>query len=312
MDWLKQHYDRVILAVMGLAIIVCAALITIYALGFNDTFTTRNSSKKPSTEVPSPGTALVIERLQSIDSPKDWKTHEGSLFVSEPYISRDGGPPINPLQGGSDALFPPITNEWIKQYGLDFSAGNLRNEDPDNDKFSNLEEFLGKTDPTDPKSMSPFYTKLRLVEYIRVPFRLKLSGSPEAGTYAINTLDLKGPTQFLKIGEKIEGTVYKLVSFAPKTMDKDGLTVDVSELTIENQETGQKIVLVNDKPVNDPTVYADLINLWDGTRLKVKKLESFSFKPEATVKYKLIDISDNEAVIESPQGTKITVPKADK
>jgi hypothetical protein len=32
-------------------------------------------------------------------------------------------------------------------------------------------------------------------------------------------------------------------------------------------------------------------------------------KPDVSVKYKLIDISNTEAVIENPQGDKITVPK---
>ncbi len=92
-------------------------------------------------------------------------------------------------------------------------------------------------------------------------------------------MDLKQPTQFLKIGEMVAGTPYKVVKYEHKTMDKDGLEVDVSELTVENQETSQKIVLVNDKPVNDPTVYALFKYLWDGSEFKVKKNDSFSVKP---------------------------------
>jgi hypothetical protein len=311
MDWFKKHFDRVILAALGVAAIVCAGILISKATGFNEIFASRNSLKKPDNTVPTPGTALVKERIGNIESPKDWGGHEGSLFISEPYLIRGDGDPIPVFREGANQLFPPIPNTWIKQYGLDFSDPNLLNADPDGDRFSNLEEFMGKTDPTNAKSLPPYYTKLRLLEFIQVPFRLRFSGSPDVGVYSINTMDLKGPTQFLKVGEMIAGTPYKIVKAEQKTENKNDMEVDVSEVTIENQETGQKIVLVNDKPVNDPTVFARIKYLWDGSEFKVKRLDSFSVKPEETVKYKLIDISDTEAVIEDPQGKKITIPKAD-
>lgn len=312
MDWFKKHFDRVILAAVGLVAIACAGLLIAKTTSFPETFETRNSLKKPNNNVPTPGTQLVKERIEAIAQPRDWGTHKGSLLVSEPYVSLNGADPVNPLDPSQPDLFPNVPNTWIAQYGLDFADPNLPNADPDADKFSNLEEYTGKNDPTDPKSMPPFSTKLRLLEFIQVPFRLKFSGSPDVGTYSINTMDLRGPTQFLKIGEMVAGTQYKVVKYEPKSDSSAGYEKDVSELTVENQETGQKIVLVNDKPVNDPTVYARLKYLWDGSEFKVKKLESFAIKPEETVKYKLIDITDNEAVIEDPQGKKISVPKGDQ
>lgn len=308
MDWLKKHFDRVLLAVMGIILIACSGLIITSALSFSDNFAEGKTPPRRNDNVPPPATDLVKQRISSIEKPGDWGTHAGSLFVSDPYVIKDGGQPLNPLEDETP-LYPPIPNKWIKDYNLDFSDANLPNADPDGDKFSNLEEFNGKTDPTNPKSMPPYITKLRLLEFIQVPFRLKFSGSPDEGTYSINTMDLRGPTQFLKIGEMVAGTPYKLVKYTPHTTNKDGLDVDDSVLTVENQETGQKIDLINDKPVNDPTVYARFKYLWDGSEFKVKKNDTFSVKPEAAIKYKLIDISDSEAVIESPQGTKIQVPK---
>ena len=308
MDWLKKHFDRVILAVMAIIVIAFAGLIISRAMSFSDTFAEGKTPPRKNNDVPQPGTEIVKQRISAIEKPKDWEIHEGSLFVSEPYVTIDGGSPKNPLKD-KEPIFPPIDNKWVEQYNLDFGDGNLPNADPDGDKFSNIEEFNGKTDPTDPKSMPPYITKLRLLQFIQVPFRLKFSGSPDEGTYSINTMDLKQPTQFLKIGDKVDKTPYKVVKYEQKSMNKDGLDVDISELTVENQDTGQKIVLVNDKPVNDPTVYALFKYLWDGTEFKIKKNDSFAVKPEDTIKYKLIDISDSEAVIESPQGAKIHVPK---
>ncbi|MDD5199018.1 MAG: hypothetical protein PHC88_04385 [Terrimicrobiaceae bacterium] len=311
MDWFKKHFDRAILAALGLLLLATAGLIISQALSFNDIFASRNSAKKPNNSVPPPAIELIKERIALIANPDEWGAHKGSLFVSDPYLIKNGGEPVNPLED-KIPLHPPIPNEWLVKYNLDYADPGLLNADPDGDKFSNLEEFLGHTDPTDPKSRPAYITKLRLEQFIQVPFRLKFSGTPDEGqTFSINTLDLKQPTQFLKLGDMIPRTPYKIINYEKKSVDKNGMELDVSELTVENQDTGQKIALVYDKPVNDPTVYAKFKYLWDGSEPKVKKNDHFSVKPDDGVKYKLIDISDSEAVIESPQGDKIHVPKGD-
>jgi hypothetical protein len=309
MDWFKKHFDRVILAALGVLLLVFAGIIIFQAMSFSEIFDSLKSTKKPDNTMPLPATALVKERSELISKPDEWGPHKGSLFVSEPWLIKDGGAPVSPLEPGQPPLHPPIPNEWLVKYNLNYANPDLLNEDPDGDKFSNVEEFNGGTDPSNGKSRPGYITKLRLLEFIQVPFRLKFSGSPDPDTYAINTLDLRGPTQFLKLGDMIPKTSYKLVHYEKKTDEKNGIRMDVSELTVENQETMQKIILVYDKPVNDPTVFAKFKYLWDGSELKVRKNDLFSVKPEETIKYKLIDISDSEAVIESPQGDKIRVPK---
>lgn len=310
MDWFKKHFDRVILAALGLLVLVFAGIIVTQILSFSEIFETRNSAKRPNNTVPPPATALLKERAALVEKPDEWGPHKGSLFVSEPYLIKDDGAPVNPLEPGQPDLHPPIKNDWLVKYNLDYADPNLLNADPDGDKFSNLEEYNGKTDPTAVSSKPGYITKLRLKEFIKTPFRLKFSGTPDDGqTFSINTLDLRQPTSFLAKGEMIPKTPYKIIGYEKKSEMKNEIEIDISELTVENQETGQKIVLVYDKPVNDPTVFALFKYLWDGSEFKVKKNDSFSVKPDDTVKYKLIDISDAEAVIESPQGDKIQVPK---
>ncbi len=310
MDWLKKHYDRVILTILGLLIVACAAIIILNSLSFDEIFDERNSRKPPSKEFDQPDTERVQARIASLRKPMEWTPSEGSLFVSKPYVIVDGIP-VNPLAPGSKPLHPPIPNEWLVKYDLDYSLGDVLQRDPDNDKFSNLEEFEANTDPTSAASEPPYITKLRLKEFIQIPFRLKFSGSPDNGeTFTINTRDLKSPTQFLKLGDPVVGTSYKVISYEPKSDVKDsGLTVDISELTVENQETGEKILLVYDKEVNYPTGFALFQYLWDGSEIKVEKDDTFSVAPEPDVKYKLIDISDAEALIQrASSGEEIKVP----
>ena len=42
MDWLKKHFDRVILAALGLLVLVFAAIIIMQALSFSEIFGSRN------------------------------------------------------------------------------------------------------------------------------------------------------------------------------------------------------------------------------------------------------------------------------
>lgn len=309
MEWIKKHYDRVILAVLGLLVIAGAALIILNTLSFNEIFEERNSRKPPSKEYDKPNVELIRTEIASVTDPSQWAPGEGSLFVSKPYVLQDGEL-INPLAPGSKPLHPPVPNEWLLKYDLDYALGDVLQRDPDGDKFSTLEEFTAGTDPTTEGSQPPYITKLRLKEFIQIPFRLKFSGSPDSGeTFTINTRDLQGATKFVKLGDMIEGSDYKVTSYEPKTRDKNGFQLDVSELTIENQATAEKILLVYDEEINYPTGFALFSYLWDGSEFKVKRNEMFSVPPEPDVKYKLIDISETEAVIQrAPSGEEIKVP----
>ena len=53
------------------------------------------------------------------------------------------------------------------------------------------------------------------------------------------------PTQFLQIGEMIAGTKYKIAGYTEKYgTDKYGTTIDVSELTLEQVDTQDQVILV--------------------------------------------------------------------
>jgi len=55
-------------------------------------------------------------------------------------------------------------------------------------------------------------------------------------TYQINTIDFNQPTQFLKVGDTIKGTRFKIAKFVKKhEPNKYGTNVDVSELTLEQE-----------------------------------------------------------------------------
>jgi len=311
MDWIKKNYERVLLGVAALALLASSGWFLMQALSFPDTFAERNSAKPKDNTIAKPDVSAIDQAASLTKEPKTWTAREGSLLVSRPYVLKDNVL-VDPLQEGQD-LHPPIKNAWLIKYNLDYADPNVKDLDPDQDRFSNLEEFLAETDPTNPQAVPPYYTKLRLVKFDPKPFRLKFGGSPDEGqTFTINTKDLGGRTQFLKLGDMIEGAPYKLLTYTPKKAVRNEMEVDVSELVIQNVETGQKIVLVFDKEADDPTSFGEFLYTYDGSKIRVKKDDEFSLKPDEARKYKLIDISATEAQIQdAATGEKFRVGKAE-
>jgi hypothetical protein len=60
-----------------------------------------------------------------------------------------------------------------------------------------------------------------------------------------------------QIGSEIPGM--KIVKFEPKSLERDGKEIDISEITLENQSNGDKFLLVQATPV-------DFIRTTDGSK----------------------------------------------
>ena len=300
MDWLRKNFDKAILMIAGIALLACCGLIIISVRSFPDLFASRNSPKPPDNAIKPLPTGALAAASEKIKSPQNWLGHDGSLLVSRPYVLVDGAL-IDPLEGNKN-LHEPIKNSWLIKYDLPYWESSIKEQDPDGDRFSNLEENLAGTDPRDKSSIPPFYTKLRLLRFISKPFRLIFTGSPDDGqTFTINTRDRGGRTRFVEKGQIIEGTPYKVISHERKMETRNEIEIDVSTLTIENTQTGQKIVIVANREANDPTSYGEFLYLYDNSKFTVKKDDEFALPPETDRKYKLIDISEKEAVIQDQQ-----------
>ena len=76
----------------------------------------------------------------------------------------------------------------------------------------------------------------------------------EKFSFQIKTIDLRQPSEFRKLGERIPNTKLKLSKFEYKVRRAaDGEEKDVSELTIVNVDTGEATVLVLGKVTNIPS-----------------------------------------------------------
>lgn len=319
MNWIKRRWDQFALLVCALLLLGFSGLLISRALGFGEVFDVLKGNVVKSTEVEPIDTTVLQAAEKRVKASQQWDVTDtqGSIFVARKYIVKDGVL-VDVLAPGSPPLYPPVPNDWFQKYNLPILETDVLDQDADGDKFSNRLEFEGETDPVDPESHPPFWQKLRLKEFTQTKFRVLLSAytgdplDPASLTFQINTLDVNQPTQFLKLGDKIEGTKFKLDKFEFKSfVTENGVKTDISELTVVNTETGDSVLLVLEKIANSPDSFAVFSYLIDGSEYKVQLGKSFTLPPLNT-QYNVVDINSSQAVIQDAQtGEKHTVPKLD-
>jgi hypothetical protein len=156
-------------------------------------------------------------------------------------------------------------------------------------------------------------TQLQFVRYIQQPFRLLFNAwdgdpkKPESLIFQITTIDIRQPDQFLKIGDVIAGTRFKVTGFEAKRISDLGSGGDVSELTLWDTEARNNVILVLGRIVNSPDSYALFRYLRNNIQFPVKIGSEFTLPPETNLRYKLLNVTKDEALIETPAGQKVKV-----
>jgi hypothetical protein len=335
MNWIKKRYDQFLLALFTIALLACAVFIFLRVQSFGEKFSDAVATVAPNNKVPPVKLDEIDAAKEKLQNPPAWtyptdskgKPTRGSLFIAEHYIINDAGVPEKPdsTQLYADTLTgQKIPSEWFMKYGLPLLDPKVPFQDPDKDGFTNEDEWREGTDPNNKDSHPPYVTKLFLKKFEKVPFRLVWKGYDgvptgpkkdpiEKFSFQIDTLDLRQPSEFLKMGDMVPNTKFKLVKFEfkeafnPKIEEKE----DVSELTLVDTITGDKIVLILNKVTDSPDVYANFEYEWTQPAkiIRVKKLQEFVLMPEVddAHHYKLIDINDTEAQIKLPDGRDYTV-----
>lgn len=296
MSWLRAHYDRVAVLVAALFLLASLLLIIRNVAQFGERFATLQTPPPAKPALPPPKALELEQAMEKLRQPAQWTFGGRSgLFVPERHFIAANGLPAT-LQ--TTEVHPPVPNNWLEQFALPIAEADVLSQDPDGDGFSNLEEWQNHTTPTDRDSHPAFTAKLKMKSFAQEPFRLVFASWVD-DTFALNTNDLKEPTQFLKIGDGIRGTKFKIVKFLEKyDTNKYGTKVDVSELILENAETQEQLNLVKEKVVISPEPVANFVYLWREPReFAVKKDREFSLKPEEQTKYRLVDVQPGKAVI---------------
>jgi len=298
-DWIKAHYDRVALIAAAIFLFISAIAIWWSTIQFGNRLV---SPQQPRAKTASqPAVAVELDRAaEQLEHPAQWKvsTRSGLLVPERHFIGADGLPAT--LQ--NTQVHPPVPNDWFEKYRLPVEDADVLDQDPDKDGFTNLDEWQGNTDPTNKDSHPDYITKLHLVSATEESFPYMFS-SRSGNIFGINSIDLSEPTQFLKVGEIVRGTDFKVVNFTEKSArNQYGTNDDVSELLLEHQQTHVEVTLVKGKVATSPQSVATFVYSWGGRReFEVRKDQEFSLKPLEDIKYKLVAVQPDKAVIVNTQ-----------
>jgi len=299
LDWIKAHYDRVTLIAAAILLFISAIAIWWSVIQFCNRLVSPQPTRPKAAS--QPAVAVELDRAaEQLEQPVQWKgSARSGLFVPERhFIGADGLPAT--LQ--NTQVHPPVPNDWFEKYGLPIEDADVLDQDPDKDGFTNLDEWQGGTDPIDKNSHPDYLTKLHLVTATEEPFPYVFS-SRAGNKFGINSIDLNEPSQFLKVGDIVRGTDFKIVNFTEKSArNQYGTNDDVSELLLEHQQTHVQVTLVKGKVATSPQSVATFVYTWGGRReFEVRKDQEFSLKPNEEIKYKLVDVQPDKAVIVNTQ-----------
>jgi hypothetical protein len=330
MNWIKHRFDQLILAVIAVALFAFAGMVLTKTGSFDDRLTGAveqvaipEPPEKGPSPVPSdnPLGSSPVWGVGAINNPDG--SERGSLFVSVPYIVNTKGE-LEKADGRGSLRTDSITgksipDQWFIDHKLPYLQGSVALQDPDKDGFTNEDEWRWGTDPNDRNSHPPYHSKLFLKQVIHTPFRVTFAAwdgdlkKPETLQFQINTVDLKQPTTFVKVGELIPNTKFKVDRFESK--HRKNVKIDemeeVSELTVIDTESSEASVLVLRQEKNLPDRYAVFDYQWPPAAgdIRVKRFQQFALKPETDKNrlYKLVDIRESEAVIQTPDQGDYTV-----
>jgi hypothetical protein len=295
MEWIKAHYDQFALIAAAIILFISAIFIWWNAIQFGNRLVAQRAP--PQKAASPPAVAVELDRAaKELEHPAQWKASTRSgLFVPERHFIGANGLPAT-LQ--NTQVHPPVPNDWFEKYALAIENADILDQDPDGDGFTNLDEWQGGTDPKDKDSHPDYLTKLHLVSATEEPFPYVLS-SWVGSRFALNAIDQSEPTQFLKMGDVVRGTDFKIVKFTEKhDRNQYGTRVDVSELLLEHRDTKKQVTLVKEQVATSPQSVATFVYAWGGRyEFEVRKDQEFFLKPVEAIKYKLVDVQSNKAVI---------------
>jgi len=302
----EANYDKVLLTLAAIAALGVSGTLYYLKSGFGESLVQpKVAAQKNFGIIPVEEVSSAIKRLQQ---PFEWtapirQNKPVPLNKSVTVVLK--GTELFDLFVENPPLRPPMTNSFLRDHNLDYLSPNVGDLDPDGDGFTNLEEFNGRTDPMDPKSHPPvtqhLYFKGRVQnDYLLVlqsstmPLQVKRLKPEPSGSQFIDVIPKefgyeKGATTLRFSAEKFEPKMLK----DPAT----GGDKDVSELTVLDKATNERVVLVFKKESNLAEYLVELeFRNKIVTDLKVKKGENFRL-PDVAATFKVLDIQEDNATV---------------
>ena len=324
MSWFAKNYEKAALggsvaAALGLAFLGYSKLSGVeqdFGAGLKGQGN-NNAAVRDADLIPKTLASLKLDRTwnQALDGDRPVDLFTGiPLFISSVT-------PEKPIDLLKDApVHPPIPNVWWIENRLDPGFADSPNRDPDEDGFSNLEEFNAKTDPNSAKSIPSLIAKLMYVKDESLGWVLR-PGYGSDGSFPFNYQDTKGAVNKAGAADMIapgglffaKGPMmnrFKLLgSEVRKELNKKiNIEMDVTIVRIEDQRPNKKGVIYeipaplseerkNEHLKYDRTAIFSLEALGlNGKEFKVEENTKFALPPDSPKKDYLAKIVTPESV----------------
>jgi hypothetical protein len=257
--------------------------------------------------MPETGIDKLEKASMALTEAVTWKGE--NLFASAPVLEKDGKLEIV----GVGTVHAPITDEWVNNYKLPITEADLRDQDPDGDNFTNLEEFVAfpKTDPTNPESHPAFITKLCLASMVESDLKLVYRAQVDPKTWQIDLVS-EGkyrPRNMLVERAKRFGPSdqFRLDGFKEiKGTDPNGVPTDTSEVTISYIEAGGtarvSTVLVREEPWEMPTHEGNFLDQYDDSEFAQKRGSTFNLSSDKDNRFTIIEVTAQKAILKDQKG----------
>lgn len=342
MSWISKNYEKVAIVGALAAGLGCAYLGYSGYQSIEQELTFGLAGPRNNNNAMVAGAEDLPGALNSRAASHVWEQHKFNgrpvnLFTGVPlFVKRDAAEPVDLLT--SPPVHPPIANDWWLKYDLNPSYADSPSRDTDGDGFSELEEYLAKTDPTRPQEHPPLISKLSFVSEETRTWLLEFSSDIGEGQYQFKYSDVdsagrKGAnrTDFIAAGTKFfaEGAAanrFELVEVndIKSVNEKTGIEEVVKTATVrdlrptKNNETFEVPRQMRNKAAfyrydRSATLVLKAINE-GGNQFKVEENTSFSLpsgQPEKP--YKVLKVTPDAVVVEYPGGdgkrTTVTIPK---
>lgn len=289
----------------ALVILGVVALLKAFTLPDIDPVTTGGGGSNPDEY----DTAKIESISERWNTPPQINETDHKVYVSRLIVYIPSSQRIMPLS--DDNEIKEMKVGWLKKYNLSLEDPNIAISDPDQDGFSNKEEFDGQTDPKNIESHPDLLKKLCVKDYEFIAFNLEFKGytpDPAEGgySYLINLLDVqRNRTRTVKEGDELNGYIIGAFELKeeerlnPRTQIVE--TIDVSTLEIINPTLSKSIFLTKNVPAksDESKVEFDLkvphVNI-DKARVRIG--ETFNIQDRS---FQVLEASENEALIRNTE-----------
>jgi len=178
MSWMSENYDKAALG-GGAVVALALAFFGWSAANSVDEELQNPVSGRGSDITAVPGAEEIPGTISAMEAGHKWS----QAVVSERPLDLFTGIALFAQRGEKDPvdlwthapIHPPIPNRWFLDYRIDIGYADSADRDPDDDGFTNMEEFQGKTDPSDAKSHPALIAKLSYVDQDVVQWLLRWS-----------------------------------------------------------------------------------------------------------------------------------------